>query len=90
MGPVRGPTGKSTRRALIALRRGDKQKRGRGSRVEVSEPLADALTARMINRAFGTTYKPSEIAELEDATIDEMVTAAQMLEKPTDGDTDGS
>lgn len=96
MGPVRGPTGKSTRRALISLRRGDRQKRGRGpggrgaGRVDISETMADALTARMINRAYGTTYRPEEIAGLEDAAIDEMVTAAQILDRADKAETDST
>lgn len=45
----------------------------------ISLSLADALAARTINRCFGTTYDVAALRQLEDAHVEELLTAAALL-----------
>ena len=48
----------------------------------VSTLLADALKARVINKTFGTNYDAQSLQRLEDAHIEELLTAAAFLGMP--------
>lgn len=79
MGSLRARTGKSVRRALIPIIKGTAET------VTISSRLKDALNARKINMFFGTTYTADDLAQLEDAFVEELLITAEMLTKRKNG-----